>query len=611
MVLQRNADVKIWGWASPNEKITIQFMDSAYRISAHSNGDWMITLTGLKAGGPYTMQVKASNAITISDIMIGDVWICSGQSNMELPMRRVSPMYPSEIANSTNPYIRQFSVPQKYNFNEPQKDLPGGTWKLANPENTPDFSAVAYFFAKELYEKYKVPIGLINASLGGSPAEAWMSEAALKKFPAQYQEAQKFKDSTLIQTIENGDRTRIDAWYRLLGQKDEGYQTTPNWRDPSLNTSGWATMKIPGYWANTSLGEVNGAVWFRKNIPIPASMIGQQAKLILGRIIDADSVFVNGVFVGSISYQYPPRRYNIPSGILKEGINTIVVRVISNSGKGGFVPDKQYAIIDGDKTLDLKGDWQYKLGATMEPLGSQTFIRWKPLGLYNAMINPLLNYRIKGAIWYQGEANAERPLEYRKLLPALIQDWRSNWNQGDFPFIIAQLPNYMEPKEQPAESNWALFRESQLKTLSVPNTALTVNIDIGEWNDIHPLNKKEVSKRLALAARNLAYGEKKLVYSGPVFESMVIKGNKAILTFTHTGSGLMVKGGKELACFAIAGSDKQFVWAKAIIEKNKVIVWSDTVKIPVAVRYAWADNPEGANLYNKEGLPASPFRTDE
>jgi sialate O-acetylesterase len=612
MILQRDAEVKIWGWAAAHENISIEFHDSLYQTIADSSGEWNIKLPALKAGGPYTMSVSASDTITLKDILIGDVWICSGQSNMELPMKRVSPIYESEIANSENTNIRCFTVPQKYNFNEAQKDLESGCWQTTNPKTILDFSAAAYFFAKELYEKYDIPIGLINTSLGGSPAEAWMSEESLKMFPAYYQEAQRFKDSTLIKKIENQDKVRIQAWYNELGQKDEGYQDPQKtWYDPTLSTSDWATMKIPGYWVTTELGSVNGVVWFKKEFDVPASMIGQPAQLILGRIVDADSVFVNGVFVGTTGYQYPPRRYDIPTNVLREGENIIVVRVISNIGKGGFVLDKHYEIIAGGQIINLIGDWQYRLGTKMEPLASQTFIRWKPLGLFNAMISPLLNYSMKGVIWYQGESNAERPVEYRELFPAMIQDWREKWNQGGFPFLFVQLSNFMEAKKQPSESNWALLREAQLKTLSVSNTGMVVTIDIGEWNDIHPLNKKDVGKRLALAARKVAYHDDKAVYSGPIYCSMKIVGNKILLTFNNIGGGLVAKGGRELTNFAIAGADNQFVWAKARIKNGKIEVWNNKIPKPKAVRYAWADNPSGANLYNREGLPASPFRTDE
>jgi len=273
--------------------------------------------------------------------------------------------------------------------------------------------------------------------------------------------------------------------------------------------------------------------------------------------------------------------------------------------------DKPYKLVAGGQEIDLTGEWQYKLGAVMEPLLPPTFIRWKPLGLYNGMIVPLLNYRIKGVIWYQGEANTRNPFEYRQLFPAMINNWREKWNQGDFPFLYVQLANFMPASPQPSESNWAELREAQLKTLSVPNTGMAIAVDIGEWNDIHPLNKEDVGRRLALAAQKVAYGDNQVVYSGPIYQSMKIKGNKIIISFTNVGSGLIAKGGGELKHFAIADADKKFVWAKAKIQGNKVVVWNDAISNPVAVRYAWANNPEGANLYNKEGLPTSPFRTDE
>ncbi len=612
MVLQRDTEVKIWGWANSSEKINVSFLDSVYRTTANDAGEWDIVLRAMDAGGPYQMQIQAGNTIRVDDILVGDVFVCSGQSNMELPMQRVSWVYPGEIANPAGNHIRQFYVPREYHFNGPRKDLQTGSWKSACPENIRDFSAVAYFFAKALYEKYKVPVGLINSSLGGSPAEAWMSEEALKAFPVHYQEALRFKDTLLIKRIKQEDQTRIRSWYELMGMKDMGYQDPQGvWYDPDINTTDWETMEIPGYWSEAGATKVNGVVWFRKKVIIPPEMAGEKAMLILGRIVDADSVFLNGEFVGTTSYQYPPRRYHVPGGLLQNGENTIVIRVISNAGRGGFARDKLYGIVSGDDTLDLTGEWQYRFGAEMEPLRGRTFIRNKPAGLYNAMIAPLQNYTIKGVIWYQGESNAYRSAEYTTLFPALINDWRNKWHCGAFPFLYVQLPNFMEPREQPSESNWALMREAQLKTLSVRKTGMAVAIDIGEWNDIHPLNKKEVGRRIALAARKVAYGEENIIYSGPLLQDMDIEESRIILTFTNTGSGLIAKGGGCLKQFAVAGADKHFVWAKAKIINNKVIVWCPEVSNPVAVRYAWADNPEGANLYNKEGLPASPFRTDD
>lgn len=612
MVLQRDADVKVWGWAGEGEKVTIDFDGKTYNAAAGADGKWEVILSQLKAGGPYSMNIDASNHITLKDIMIGDVWVCSGQSNMELPMRRVKYRYPETIANSDNPAIRQFVVPHKYNFKEPQEDLKSGRWVSANPKSVLEFTAVGYFFAKELFEKYHVPIGLINASLGGSPAEAWLSEDALKAFPEYLKTAKRFKDNAYINQIVKKDNAVSKAWYNRIQQLDKGLEKGQKpWFDEDYDASEWATMNVPGYWADHELGPVNGAVWFRKEIDVPASMTGKPARLWMGRIVDADTAYVNGKIVGTVSYQYPPRIYDVPANLLKAGKNIIVVRVINNSGRGGFVPDKPYQLSTAGQTIDLKGEWQYKLGATMEPLPDKTFIEWQPAGLYNAMIAPLLNYTIKGVIWYQGESNTGKPLEYQKLFSTLITDWREKWKQGDFPFLYVQLANFMEVKDRPCESNWAELREAQLKTLFVPNTAMAVIIDTGEWNDVHPLNKEDVGKRLALAAQKLAYGDEEVVYSGPIYQSMKVQDGKIILTFTNIGGGLIAKGGGELKQFAIAGADKKFVWAKAKIEGDKVIVWNDDITNPADVRYGWADNPEGANLYNKEGLPASPFRTEE
>ncbi|MBN1766527.1 MAG: hypothetical protein JW860_14830 [Sedimentisphaerales bacterium] len=612
MVLQREARVMVWGWAEAGEEVTLEFQDKVYQRRAGADGRWAIILSGLQAGGPYTMDISASNHITLEDIMIGDVWVCSGQSNMVLPMERVKYRYADEIAQCDYPAIRQFLVPMRYDFNTPQQDVPGAGWVAANPETVLQFSATAYFFAKELYEKYQAPIGLINASVGGSPAEAWLSEGALKEFPAYLAEAKRCKDSSYINRIKNQDEAASQAWYRTLDQRDEGLKDKDRpWYDPACDASAWPVMELPGYWADKGLGPVNGVVWFRKEIEAPASMAGQPARLVLGAIVDADRAYINGELVGTTSYQYPPRNYQVPGDLLKAGKNIIVVRVISNSGRGGFVENKPYELIGREQTIDLKGQWHYKLGATMNPLPGTTFIQYKPLGLYNGMIAPLLNYSIKGVIWYQGESNTGRPREYYRLFPALIADWRSQWEQGDFPFLYVQLANFMAAKDQPSQSNWAELREAQRRTLAVANTGMAVITDIGEWNDIHPLNKADVGKRLALAAQKVAYGDNEVVYSGPMYESMEIDGNKIILAFTHTGSGLVAQGGGELKHFAIAGADKKFVWARAKIKGDKVVVWSDEVPDPVAVRYAWADNPEGANLYNKEGLPASSFRTDE
>jgi len=355
---------------------------------------------------------------------------------------------------------------------------------------------------------------------------------------------------------------------------------------------------------------VNGVLWFRKEVDVPATMTGQPARLELGTLVDADSTYINGQLVGTTSYQYPPRKYEVKAGVLKPGKNVVVVRLISNGGRGGFTKDKNYQLTAGGQTLDLRGPWQYRLGATMLPTPGTTTFHYQPGGLYNGMIAPVLPYAIKGVLWYQGESNTANPADYLALMTSLIADWRKQLRQPNLSFLYVQLANFMAVKSEPSESSWAAVRDIQRRTLAVPHTGMAVITDVGEWNDIHPLDKQTPGHRLALAAQKVAYGDAKVVASGPLYQGMQGAGNKVTLKFSDTGSGLLAKGGGALKGFAVAGPDKKFVWAQARIEGNKVVVWNDQVPNPTVVRYAWADNPEGANLYNKEGLPASAFTTE-
>lgn len=611
MVLQRDARLNIWGWASPGEKVSVRFNNKTYRSTTGKDGKWMVQMQPQKAGGPYTMNIDASNRITLRDILIGDVWLCAGQSNMVHQMQLHHVLYGEDIAQANNPHIRHFWVPNVTALQDPQEDLPGSSWKWANPKDVREFSAVAYFFAKKLYDKYGIPIGLINASWGGTPIEAWTSEEGFKEFPSILSTVQKNKDTAYV----NGVQRNAAANNRPPKAEDKGLTGAKPWYHLAYLPRGWRTIAIPGYWEDQGIRELDGVVWYRREIDVPASMTNVPAKVFLGRIVDADVLYINGKQVGNTTYMYPQRRYNLPVGTLKAGKNLFVVRVINNGGKGGFVPDKPYQLITEKDTIDLTGYWQYKVGQVNLPQrgfsGGGITVHYQPAALYNAMLAPITNYAVKGFLWYQGESNTGKPQEYAKLQPAMIADWRSKWNSPNAPFLYVQLPGFMEYNYLPSESQWAQFRETQLKSLSVPNTSMAVAIDLGEWNDIHPGRKKEVGERLAVAAMNLAYGEKNIVPAGPLFQSAKTEGNKMILSFDHVGSGLISIDGEELSEFAIAGADKKFVWAKAKIESDKVVVWNDDIPNPMYVRYAWADNPVNPNLYNKEGLPASPFRTDQ
>ena len=609
MILQRDAKINIWGWASKGEKINVQFNGKTYKTRTGNDGKWMLQLSPMKAGGPFTMEVSGKNKITLHDILLGDVWLCAGQSNMEHQMKLHAVKYPEEIANADYAEIRQFKVPNVTNLVAPQNDLRSGSWKWADSTNVKDFSAVAYFFAKDLYEKYHVPIGIINASWGGIPIESMMSEESLQSFPNILATVEKNKDTAYVNET---NRKAFAAISSMPRPEDKGM--TEKWFEPSYTPKEWHRIAVPGFWEDEGAKGLNGVVWYRREIDVPASMTRVPAKVFLGRIVDADELYINGIKVGTTGYMYPQRRYPVPGGVLKPGKNLFVVRVTNNFGKGGFVPDKPYELIAGNDTINLTGYWQYKVGSINTPhhsFGSFGIsLQNQPTALYNSMIAPLVDYTIKGFVWYQGESNADRPNEYAKMQPAMISDWRSKWQEGNLPFLFVQLPGFMDYNYLPSESQWAMFREAQAKSLSLPNTAMAVAIDIGEWNDIHPDLKKEVGDRLALGAEKIAYDEK-IIYSGPLYKSQVIQGSKIIISFTNTGSGLTTNDKQAPAEFAIAGADKKFVWAQATIDGDKIIVSNDDVPDPKYVRYAWADDPVNPNLINKEGLPAAPFRTDE
>ena len=609
MVLQRDARVRIWGGSSAAEKVSVKFNAKTYRTKADAAGNWELFLEPTRAGGPYTLEITGKNKIILREILIGDVWFCSGQSNMVHQLNIHDVLYAKEIAAANDPQIRQFWIPTMTNLQGPQDDFPTGNWKAAVGEDIRPFSAVAYFFAKKISDQYKIPIGIINASVGGTPIEAWTSESGLKDFSAILATLQKNKDTAYV----NSTNRVAAAANRPDPINDKGMKEPVKWFDPAYVPVNWKNIFIPGFWEDQGLKDLNGIVWYRKEITIPATMTGKPARVFFGRIVDADELYINGKRVGNTTYQYPQRRYAVGADVLKPGKNLFVIRVTNSAGKGGFVPDKPYYVFAGSDTVALTGPWQYRVGDVFSPRPPGPAgipAANQPAALYNAMVAPAIRYTIKGFCWYQGEANTGRPETYAALQAAQIHDWRNQWNQGPLPFLYVQLPGFMDYNYLPSESNWARLREAQVQALTVPNTAMTVAIDLGEWNDIHPDNKKEVGERMALGALHLAYGEK-LEYTGPLFQSATAEGPSIRIVFTHTGSGLITRDGEAPAEFAIAGADQKFVWANARIEGNNVIVWNDAVTHPLYVRYAWADNPVNPNLYNREGLPASPFRTDK
>lgn len=493
MVLQRNTPLLIWGSAEPGENIYIKFKKKNYETVADANGKWRINLPEMKAGGPYSMQI---NDIVLNDILIGDVYLCSGQSNMELPVNRVMDKFASEVNGYENNSIRYVKVPYSYDFSEKQDDVKTVSWKAMNKEKFMGYSAICYFFSRIMQEKTGVPVGIINSSWGGTPVEAWISEEGLKDFPAYINQKAMYEDNELVALIKKMENERGNAWRNQLYRSDAGIHSDIPWYSEKLDDSEWEKVDMfSSEWASLNGRPINGTHWFRKDFDIPESWNISDAVLRLGCIVDADSVFVNGHFVGSVSYQYPPRIYTVPSELLKHGKNQITIRLFSNGGYPSFVQDKPYKLICGDNEVDLTGIWKHKTGSVMPSAPSSTGFQNVPVGLYNGMIFPLRNYKFKGIVWYQGESNVGRWNEYSSLLSAMIADWRKLFD-SQLPFYIIELADFLAP-DNPGRSAWAALRKQQAITAKKnPDTYLIKNSDTGEWNDIHPLDKKTAAIRL-------------------------------------------------------------------------------------------------------------------
>jgi sialate O-acetylesterase len=609
MVMQRDAAVPVWGWAAPRAEVVITFDGRAFAGRADSAGAWTVALPRMPAGGPHELRVAAGGEqLRVRDILVGDVWVASGQSNMEWTVADAT-NGAREAAAANDPKIRHFKVPTSW-AERPERELAGGSWAAADSAHAGSFSAVAYFFARELRARRDVPIGIINTTWGGSRIEAWMSREALGIDARRWEEiAQRERDyqQHLLDTL----RAKIGA----LPTTDAGLVGgRAVWADPALDDAGWATIEVPKLWEQAGYEGMDGIAWYRTAFTLTADEARRGVRLGLGMIDDSDISYVNGVEVGRTTQAWNrPRVYEVPPSALRPGRNVLAVRVEDTGGGGGIYGDPALLFLDGGGARrPLGGTWKFRVGAVSVTADGQHTNK-VPTLLYNKMVYPLLPYPVKGVLWYQGESNADRyedAVAYRPLFAGLITSWRRAWKLGDIPFLWVQLPNFMaRDSEPPARSNWAALRESQHAARALPNTGEAVTIDLGEAEDIHPKNKQDVGRRLALVARRVAYGDA-VEYSGPVYRAHEVRGGRVAITFDHA-AGLTTKGGgAKVTGFAIAGADRHFVWADAAIENGRVVVWSDRVPHPVAVRYAWGNDPD-ANLYNGAGLPAAPFRTDD
>lgn len=604
MVLQRDKQIPIWGFAEADEKIEVHFNKQIQKTTADKNGKWTLNLKSEKAGGPFELIIIGKNTITIKNVLVGEVWICSGQSNMEFQVFKTMNAE-KEIADSNYPMIRHFGVAQDLS-GKPKDDLKAGKWETANKETVGNFTAVGYYFARKLYSELKIPIGIINTSWGGTNVETWTSREA-------FQNSDEFKSMIAdvpvvdIDAVFESYKKSILDNLKKVQSFDISMENEDQFKKSDFQDKNWPEIKVPSLWENQQIGNIDGIVWMRKTIVLTAEQAKKEAVLHLAKVDDEDKTYVNGVEVGTNNLWDKLRIYKIPANVLKEGTNVIAVRITDYSGGGGIYGDPADLKIDfKDSNVSLEGLWKFNIVKVRIEVSPNSY----PSLLYNAMVNPLVPYAFQGVLWYQGEANVWRAEQYKKSFPLMITDWRTKFKQGNFPFYFVQLSTFDEfGGNSQKGSRWAELREAQSETLKLPNTGMAVTTDIGNAKDIHPTNKQDIGLRLAAIAMNNIYG-KKQIHSGPVYKFQEIKGNQIILTFDNIGSGLSTPNNDELKGFEIAGADKVFHSAKAIIKDNKVIVSSDKVQNPLAVHYGWADDDTQINLFNKEKFPASQFRTD-
>ena len=618
MVLQQKTDITFYGDATKNKQLTVKtgWNGKEYHTEADGQGKWSLKIPTPAAGGPYEITFSDGKKLQLKNVMIGEVWFCSGQSNMEMPVAGWGKVmnYEQEIAEAAYPAIRLFQVKKNTSL-APLKEVEStlGGWQECSSATVPEFSALAYFYARALWKELNVPIGVIDCTWGGTPAEAWTNHETLRQVMGFREEMDKLErlgfDPNRMEQAYSEERAH---WQSLFTEKDKGMENGKLcWTAPSLSEEDWQTISLPGYWEGKGLKDFDGIIWFRRSLEIPAEWAGKPLTLRLGMIDDEDITYFNGVEIARGAGYMTPRTYTIPAKLVKAGKAVLAVRVSDFGGEGGIHGKAEELYVEADgKRISLAGDWKYRIGlslkgfppAPVSPIQSSSY----PTVLFNAMVKPWTAFPIKGVIWYQGEANVGRSEQYEDLFPALITDWRRQW-RSNFPFYFVQLANFMESKEIQPDSEWAALREAQTKALKLDQVGMAVTIDIGLADDIHPKNKQEVGRRLALVALVGSYG-KNVSGSAPVFRNYRIKGDKMELDFGQKQDGFKIKD-TTLKGFTIAGPDRVFYSAEAMVQNGKIIVFSPEVSIPLAARYGWADNPD-CNLYGENGLPVAPFRTD-
>ena len=623
MIIQQQTEMTFSGTANRNADVTISpsWTKKIYTAKANSEGKWSIKVQTPKAGGPYTIVFDDGEKTELKNVLAGEVWFCSGQSNMEMPVAGWGKVmnYEQEIKDANYPNIRLFQVKKVTSFvpvNETISTM--GGWQECSSATIPEFSALAYFYARQLQQTLKVPVGVIDCDWGGTPAEAWISNEALEHVIGYEELLGKMKavgyNREKIFDIYNKES---EEWKKAVLRSDKGYaEGNPDktlWTAKNFNDSDWKTMQLPAYWEKQGLTDFDGVVWFRKNVNIPKEWEGKELQLNPGIIDDEDIIYWNGEKIASGGGFNVQRHYTIPASLVKAGENTLVIRVFDTGGEGGIAGEASEMNIacPNSKQISLAGEWKYSIGfdaTTLPPAPPYPDGSSFPTVLFNAMVHPWLNYPVKGIIWYQGCANVGRAEQYESLFQTLIHDWRKQFGNPDMPFYFVQLANFLTRQTVQQESPWAALREAQAQALKIEGTGMVCNIDLGEANDIHPKNKQAVGKRLAALSLAKTYG-KKVAGSAPVYDRYSVNGDKVTVEFTILEIGENFSPNSDIKGFTLAGPDHVWHEAQAYTENGKVIVFSDKVKMPVAVRYGWANNPE-CTLGTPSGLKVAPFRSD-
>lgn len=599
MILQRDTNNFIYGSDTGATSVTVFFMNSQYSAKVDDNHDFCIELPPVEAGGPYSLTVKGSSELVIKDILFGDVYILSGQSNMELPICRVLDVSAKEVENICEPTIRQYLIPATYNFKEPEKYVCAGAWKKAVGEDLQDFSAVGLFFAKEIKETYQVPIGLIMTAVGGSGVESWMNQVTLSRFGDYEKRVEAFKNIDYFKDYILKQQNMASEWYSRIEEEEDKPSILEDFRK-------WSTCRVPSLVSDYQGGNFHGSVYLCKEVFLEEEIVKEDTYIYMGSIIDSDTIWINHEEIGRTEYRYPPRKYKIQKGILKQGSNLITVRIVINHGNGGTIKGKQYYLNYNNHRIDLEGEWYYRTGKKVETsMPEVLFPPTLPICFYNTVVVPLSKVVVKGVLWYQGESNTHAPENYANKFGAMVSDWRElcGW---EVPFIYVQLPNYREPLNTTEDSGWAELREQQRQCLALSKVAMVTTLDLGEANDLHPQNKKAVGVRLANAARSLIYGEE-IIYCGPIPKSAIAIGRTVEIAFDYLED---TEQEYSINNFELAGVEGIFSKAFAVRKGKYVYINCDQVEVPKFIRYGWCDNPVDINFYNELGLPAAGFRLE-